>query len=83
MYTAQQGIVASLTVILFVCMAMEKFTPEVLFMAALVVITFCEILTLEEALSGENQPLTYFPCIFLSISLSPTKFTCFKQLYPF
>ena len=64
-------------------MAMEKFTPEVLFMAALVVITFCEILTLEEALSGERQPLTYFPYILLSIPLSPMKVTGFKQLYPF
>ena len=56
---AQQAVVGSLTVILFLCMAFEKFSPEVLFLTALVIITFFEILTLDEALSGNLREFLF------------------------
>ncbi len=49
----QQGIVATLTILLFVLMAMEITSPEVLFLIALIIVIMCEILTLKEGLAGE------------------------------
>jgi hypothetical protein len=48
----QQGIVATLTILLFVFMAMEITSPEVLFLIALIIVIMCEILTLKEGLAG-------------------------------
>lgn len=51
-------------------MALEISSPEVLFMAALVVVTFCEILTLEEALSGfSNSAVVTIGTLFLVINV--------------
>ncbi len=49
----QQGIVATLTILLFVLMAMEITSPEVLFLIALIIVIMCEILTLKEGLAGK------------------------------
>lgn len=50
--TTQQIIVASLTILLFVLMAFELSTPEVLFLIALVIVMYTEILTMSQAFSG-------------------------------
>ncbi len=50
----QQAIVATLTILLFVLMAMEITSPEVLFLIALIIVIMCEILTLKEGLAGKN-----------------------------
>ena len=49
---AQQGIVASLTVMLFVLLAADVAAPEVLFLIALMVCCLAQILTLKETLAG-------------------------------
>ncbi len=48
----QQAIVATLIALLVAGMALNVGTPEILFMIALVIVTFCEIITLPDALSG-------------------------------
>lgn len=48
----QQGIVGCLTAVVFILMAFEVGSPEVLFLAILMIVTFLQILTLPEALSG-------------------------------
>ncbi|RYG66004.1 hypothetical protein EON64_10720 [archaeon] len=48
----QQGLVAALTILLFVLMACEITGPEVLFLIALMIVTLAQIITLSEALSG-------------------------------
>ncbi|RYG66005.1 hypothetical protein EON64_10725 [archaeon] len=50
----QQGLVATLTILLFVLMACEITGPEVLFLIALMIVTLAQILTLSEALSGSS-----------------------------
>lgn len=52
--TAQQVIVGVLTILLFICMAMELTGPEVLFLIALMIVTLAQILTISDALSGEQ-----------------------------
>jgi hypothetical protein len=49
----QQAIVGALTILLFILMALEFLSPEVLFMIALIIVMLCQILTLGETLSGE------------------------------
>ncbi len=51
---AQQGIVAGLTIALFVLMAMDFTGPEVLFLIALMICCLAQILTLTETLSGKT-----------------------------
>ncbi len=48
----RQAIVGTLTILLFVLMACELLSPEILFMIALIIILLCQILSLSEALSG-------------------------------
>lgn len=50
--SAQQVVVALLTILLFVFMVLETLAPEVLFLIALVFIMLCQILTISETLSG-------------------------------
>ncbi len=50
--TAQQAIVGTLTILLFVLMALELTSPEVLFLIALIIVILCEILTIKEGLAG-------------------------------
>jgi hypothetical protein len=49
----QQGLVAALTILLFVCMAMDFTGPEVLFLIALMILCLAQVLTLSETLSGK------------------------------
>lgn len=49
----KQGIVAALTILLFVLMALDFTGPEVLFLIALMIVCLCQILTLPETLSGQ------------------------------
>ena len=54
----QQGLVAVLTVLLFILMATEVLAPEILFLIALMIITGCEIITITDCLSGfSNESL--------------------------
>lgn len=48
-----QIVVGVLTILIFVFMALEWFTPEVLLLTALIITLLLEILTLPEALSGK------------------------------
>lgn len=48
----QQGLVATLTVLLFILMAFDFTGPEVLFLIALMILCLAQILTLSETLSG-------------------------------
>ena len=56
----QQIVVGVLTILIFVFMALEWFTPEVLLLSALIITLLLQILTLPDALSGMhsviNQP---------------------------
>lgn len=54
----QQGIVGTLTVLLFLLMATEITGPEVLFLIALMIVTLCEIITLTDCLSGKCPSLS-------------------------
>lgn len=49
----KQGIVATLTILLFILMALDFTGPEVLFLIALMILCLCQILTLTETLSGK------------------------------
>jgi hypothetical protein len=51
-HTAQQIIVATLTILLFILMAIEFLSPEILFLIALMIVTGCQIITQSEALAG-------------------------------
>lgn len=51
---AAQIIVGVLTVMIFVLMATELFTPEVLLLTSLIICLLLQILTLPEALSGNS-----------------------------
>jgi hypothetical protein len=48
----QQAVVGTLTCLIFVLMATEITSPEVLFLIALVIVIMCEIITLKEGLAG-------------------------------
>jgi hypothetical protein len=48
----QQGLVAALTILLFILMAMDITGPEVLFLIALMILCLAQVLTLSETLSG-------------------------------
>lgn len=64
----QQPIVCTLLVLLFVLMAFEVGSPEVLFLIALTIVTFCEIITLPEALSGfSNAAVITIGSLFIVI----------------
>jgi hypothetical protein len=54
----QQILVATLTIALFVGMALELLSPEILFMIALIIIMLCQILSMSETLSGKTFPLS-------------------------
>lgn len=60
--TAQQAIVGTLTILLFVLMAMELTSPEVLFLIALIIVILCEILTIKEGLAGNPIPFLVLCC---------------------
>ncbi len=66
----QQAIVGSLTILLFIFMAMEILSPEILFMIALIIIMLCQILTMAETLSGKDFELTTYLHIYLDLSPS-------------
>ncbi len=51
--TGQQAIVGTLTIMLFILMALEFLSPEILFMIALIIVMLCQILTMAETLSGK------------------------------
>jgi hypothetical protein len=61
----QQGLVATLTVLLFVLMAFDFTGPEVLFLIALMICCLAQILTLTETLSG--MTVTYLLAHFQPI----------------
>lgn len=64
----QQGIVATLTVLLFVLMAFDFTGPEVLFLIALMICCLAQILTLSETLSGfSNESMITIATLFLVI----------------
>jgi hypothetical protein len=50
-----QGVVGALTIMLFLLMATEITGPEVLFLIALMIVTLLQIISLSDALSGENN----------------------------
>lgn len=57
---AAQSIVGVLTIMIFVLMAMELCTPEVLLLSSLIICLLLQILTLPEALSGIYTNLSMF-----------------------
>lgn len=64
----QQGIVGALIIGLFICMAFEIAAPEVLFLIALMVVVFCEILTLSEGLAGfSNTAMITIGALYLVV----------------
>jgi di/tricarboxylate transporter len=64
----QQGIVGALIIGLFLCMAFEIGTPEVLFLIALMVVIFCEILTLSDGLAGfANSAMITIGALYLVV----------------
>ena len=70
--TAQQAIVGTLTILLFVFMAMELTSPEVLFLIALIIVILCEILTIKEGLAGKlflRISYTFLLSVVLSASI--------------
>jgi hypothetical protein len=50
----QQAVVGTLTCLIFILMATEITSPEVLFLIALCIVIMCEIITLKEGLDGEK-----------------------------
>ncbi len=50
----QQGLVATLTVLLFILMALDFTGPEVLFLIALMIVCLTQILSLSDTLSGKS-----------------------------
>lgn len=64
----QQGIVGTLTVLLFVLMATEITSPEVLFLIALIIVILTEILSLSQGLAGfSNNALITIGTLFLVV----------------
>lgn len=57
-----QIIVGLLTIAIFVLMALEWFTPEVLLLSSLIIVLLLEILTLPQALSGNMQLTVGLTC---------------------
>lgn len=51
-YSAQQDTVIVLIIAIFVLMALEVASPEIIMLTALMIVIFCEILTLSEGLAG-------------------------------
>lgn len=49
----QQIIVGVLTILLFILMAIEFLAPEVLFLIALMIVTGCQIISLNQAFAGK------------------------------
>ena len=64
-----QIVVGVLTVLIFVFMALEWFTPEVLLLTSLIIVLLLEILTLPEALSGKCVNQSIFPTITILTNL--------------
>lgn len=56
---SQKIIVGILTIMIFVLMAAELFTPEVLLFSSLIICLLLQILTLPETLAGESFMLWY------------------------
>eukprot|EP01040_Poterioochromonas_malhamensis_P001712 gene1714-1817_t len=64
----QQGIVGTLTVLLFVLMATEITSPEVLFLIALIIVILTEILSLNQGLAGfANEAVITIGTLFLVV----------------
>lgn len=61
----QQIIVGVLTILLFVGMAIELLSPEVLFLIAVTIVLICQIITLQDALSGKSS--NFYPLEVLVI----------------
>ena len=59
-YSDQQNTVAILIVAIFVCMAFEVAAPEVIMLIALMIVIFCEILTLSDGLAGRKALIPNF-----------------------
>lgn len=62
----KQGIVATLTVLLFILMALDFTGPEVLFLIALMICCLAQILSLSETLSGT---ILIGDCFFLFLTI--------------
>jgi hypothetical protein len=62
----QQGLVAALTILLFILMAMDFTGPEVLFLIALMILCLAQVLTLSETLSGARSSYQYFISLALN-----------------
>lgn len=65
-YSAQQDTVIVLIIAIFVLMALEVASPEIIMLTALMIVIFCEILTLSEGLAGK---LPKFPYAKIYVSL--------------
>eukprot|EP01039_Chlorochromonas_danica_P014983 gene14983-17563_t len=64
----QQGLLATLTVLLFVLMALDFTGPEVLFLIALMICCLAQILTITETLAGfSNESMITIATLFLVI----------------
>lgn len=64
----QQVIVAILTISIFLLMAAEVTSPEIVFLIALCIVTLCEILTLKQATSGfSNDAVVTIGTLFLVV----------------
>jgi hypothetical protein len=64
----QQGLVAAMIFLLFILMAFEVTTPEVLFLIALVILILTEILTLAQGLAGfSNAAVLTIGSLFLVV----------------
>ena len=50
----QQILCGTMTILLFVLMALEVLSPEVLFLIAIIILMLTQILTLTETLSGKQ-----------------------------
>lgn len=52
---AQQSLVGALTIILFVLMAVEFLSPEILFLIALMILCLAQVLNITDTLSGMRK----------------------------
>jgi hypothetical protein len=64
----QQILTGTLTIALFIFMAFEILSPEILFMIALIILMLCQVLSLSETLSGfSNESMITIGTLFLVI----------------
>lgn len=76
-YSDQQDTVIVLIIAIFVLMAFEVAAPEVIMLTALMIVVYCEILTLSEGLAGKS----WFVLFFSPSSLQQSNFISFFLLY--